>query len=114
MVIVEIFLDDLERVQSFQVKGHANAGIYGQDIVCAAVSVLTQTALLGMEHYLTADMQIERKSGWLKCVLPQQMPQDEAEKAQIILQTMLLGLYSMEKGYQKYMKIIKRRWTACS
>lgn len=37
------------------VKGHANTAPYGSDIVCAAVSVLTQTLIEGLKNiaYMT-------------------------------------------------------------
>lgn len=39
-------------------SGHAGAGIQGEDVVCAAVSVLAQTLLLGLDQYLPTDVQL--------------------------------------------------------
>ncbi|WP_010259586.1 ribosomal-processing cysteine protease Prp [Treponema primitia] len=45
MIRVEAALDKAGLLRSCRVEGHAGAGPKGGDIVCAAVSVLTRTAL---------------------------------------------------------------------
>ena len=45
MIRVDVALDDAGRLVSCEVEGHAGAGPRGGDVVCAAVSVLTGTAL---------------------------------------------------------------------
>jgi uncharacterized protein YsxB (DUF464 family) len=43
--MIDVALDSAEVLKSCVVSGHANAGPRGGDVVCAAVSVLTSTAL---------------------------------------------------------------------
>ena len=45
MIRVYVDLDEAGLLKSCQVSGHAGAGKRGSDIVCAAVSVLTRTAI---------------------------------------------------------------------
>ncbi|GHV67161.1 hypothetical protein AGMMS49928_03560 [Spirochaetia bacterium] len=45
MITIKAALDGEGLLRSCQVSGHAGAGKRGEDIVCAAVSVLTRTAL---------------------------------------------------------------------
>jgi uncharacterized protein YsxB (DUF464 family) len=45
MILIEAALDEAGLLRSCRVCGHAGAGPKGGDIVCAAVSVLTRTAL---------------------------------------------------------------------
>jgi uncharacterized protein YsxB (DUF464 family) len=45
MITVDMVLDFEGLLRSCTVTGHANAGPKGADIVCAAVSILTKTAL---------------------------------------------------------------------
>jgi uncharacterized protein YsxB (DUF464 family) len=45
VVRIHAVLDDSGLLKSCDVRGHAGAGPKGGDIVCAAVSVLTRTAL---------------------------------------------------------------------
>ncbi|GHV85363.1 hypothetical protein AGMMS50230_09710 [Spirochaetia bacterium] len=46
MITIAVALDNSGLLKSCDVWGHAGAGKRGSDIVCAAVSVLTRTALL--------------------------------------------------------------------
>jgi uncharacterized protein YsxB (DUF464 family) len=45
MVTVDVVLDSAGLLKSCQVSGHAGAGPRNGDVVCAAVSVLSRTAL---------------------------------------------------------------------
>lgn len=44
MIEIDAALDDDGLLVACQVRGHANAGAAGTDIVCAAVSILAKTA----------------------------------------------------------------------
>ena len=45
MININVTVDETGLLKSCKVTGHAGAGQRGSDIVCAAVSVLTRTAL---------------------------------------------------------------------
>ncbi len=45
MIIADVVLDEAGLLQSCAVDGHAGAGPFGDDLVCAAVTVLTRTVL---------------------------------------------------------------------
>ena len=45
MIRIDAALDDAGLLKSCRVSGHAGSGPMGGDIVCAAVSVLTRTAM---------------------------------------------------------------------
>jgi len=112
MVKIEIFEDDAGRIVTFQVEGHAGFGDSGEDLVCAAVSVLTQTAVLGLDHHLSASPEVEVDKGRLLCRLPHLTVKD-AERAEVILRTMYLGLMAIAEEYDQYIQVKKRRWTGC-
>lgn len=113
MVVVELFLADDGYIQAFQVKGHAGAAPYGEDIVCAAISVLSQTAVIGLNHFLTLAPEVKIQDGLLCCTLPEKLDAKEKEQAQVLLKTMELGLEALEPDYGRYFKLHKRRWTKC-
>lgn len=113
MIVVEIFQTDGEIIKGFEVTGHAGFGPYGQDIVCAGVSILTQTAVLGLCKFLTRPPQVEKESGMLKCILPQDLGEEEMKQAQIILQTMVLGIEATAESYGDYVTVHRRRWSRC-
>lgn len=110
MTQIEIYLDKDDYIKGFEVKGHTGYGARGQDIVCAAISVLSQTAVIGLEHFLTDKPQVVIDEGYLKCFLPASLSDEEREQAQVILQTVLLGLESTKASYNQYISINKRRW----
>ena len=45
MILADLVLDEAGLLRSCRVQGHAGAGSKGNDIVCAAVSVLTRTVV---------------------------------------------------------------------
>lgn len=113
MVTVELFLAEDDHIRAFQVEGHAGSAPYGEDIVCAAISILSQTAVIGLNHFLSLAPEVKIQEGLLRCILPEKLNVQEKERAQVILNTMTLGLEALEPDYGKYFKLHKRRWTKC-
>ncbi|MGF7186175.1 hypothetical protein GGQ84_002268 [Desulfitispora alkaliphila] len=111
MTIVELFRDENKKIIAFKVTGHTGFAQRGKDIVCSAVSVLTQTAVIGLSAYLKQDPQVELKDGFLHCTLPDNLSEQEAERAQVILNTMAMGLEATAEEYRDYLEIVKRRWS---
>lgn len=91
----------------FEFLGHANYSNHGEDIVCAAVSVLSQTALLGLVEYAKIDIEYEIKDedGFLLCEIPKELDSKKRLIADSILETMYLGLLSIEESYSSHIKI---------
>lgn len=50
MIVADVSLDDSGIIRSCSIEGHAGAGPFGGDIVCAAVSVLARTALKALSE----------------------------------------------------------------
>ena len=96
------------RIAGFNAKGHSGYADAGEDIVCAAVSALTQTAYLGLEKYLESPTEVYQKDGELRVNLPEGLSSEEEDRAELILGTMLLGLRSVEENYSDYLKIVKK------
>ncbi|HHV16382.1 MAG TPA: ribosomal-processing cysteine protease Prp [Gelria sp.] len=94
---------------SFQVKGHAGFAPKGQDIYCAGVSAVAQTALLGLCRNLSELPEYQVEEGWLQCRLPAGLDREDMEKAQIILSTMEAGMLSMQEAYSDFIKLEVRR-----
>lgn len=105
MIQVKIIRNTEERVTRFSVTGHASAGPHGEDIVCAAVSALVQTALLGLEKHLHRAVSYEVASGQVLAQL------DETPDAltDAVLETMLLGLQEIEKLSPKRICLLEAR-----
>lgn len=95
-------------ITAFEVRGHAGYADEGQDIYCAGVSAITQTALLGLMKHLNQAPDYQVEKGLLRCSLVK-MAAGEMEKAQVILSTMEAGLNSLQDAYPGYIQVIKRR-----
>ena len=88
--------------------GHSGYAEAGADIVCAAISVLTQSAVIGMMEVLHLPVKLERDdgAGFLKAILPV----ENAPEAQVLLETMRLSLKSIRAEYPSFLKLITREW----
>ena len=103
MIEIRVFSESDGKITGFSVTGHSGTAERGQDIVCAGVSSLTQTALLGIMEYLHREVDYDVASGKLlvklRCV-----PGDLTEA---ILQSMLLGLMEIQKLSPEAVRILK-------
>lgn len=106
MTIIELY--KLEAGwQGFKAWGHTGFADSGEDIVCAAVSILTQTAVLGLQNVVGIDCQVEvdEKQGLLLCLLPVNLPPERWEQAQLILDVLKVGLTATEAEYGNYVSV---------
>ncbi len=107
MVTIRIYNKD-NKITGFLIEGHACYDKKGQDIVCAAVSVLAQTALIGLNEFLSSDsFHYNIKDGYIKCKLEGNLNEKEDHNSQVILKTMCLGLETIQESYGSYVRILK-------
>ncbi len=99
MITIRLQKDQNRQFSGFHISGHAEYSEAGSDIVCAAVSALSQTALLGLLHYMPDDVtyQIDEENGFLTVHV-----QKCCETSQIIFHTMVLGLEQIAQQYPLY------------
>ena len=99
---------DRSGLVGFEAKGHTGYADEGSDIVCSAVSALTQTAALGINEVLKIQTALDITEANMYLMLPADISDQDCEKAQIILKTMALGLRSIAATYGDYIKISGR------
>ena len=109
MIRIVFLTDSQGLIQEFTVKGHAEYDDAGKDIVCAAVSAVVQTAVIGLTDVAGINADHAQKDGLLKCRLPKQMNVDQKKASSVILCTMLAGLESIKNGYPNLISIIERK-----
>ncbi|HHY78210.1 MAG TPA: ribosomal-processing cysteine protease Prp [Clostridiales bacterium] len=109
MIKVKVLMSQDNRVKELKVTGHADYSEYGDDIVCSAVSALTQTALLGLLNVAQVDMKYCIKKGYLSFSIPEIEDRDKKLKAWAIMDTMIIGLKNLAKNYSPYIKIVVKR-----
>ena len=95
------------KITGFEAKGHSGYADEGSDIVCSAISVLTQSAVMGLIDVAAIPAEYSVEDGSLSCNLPK-LDAEERKKADMILETMLLGLRSIQEDYHGYLKITER------
>ncbi len=103
MTSVEILRDTDKKIFGFRSRGHAGYAEAGQDIVCAGVSTLLQTAVLGLEEYLKLDPKVEQEQGWLHCQLERDIFLNREIDA--VLETMVLGLKALARQYPQHLQV---------
>ena len=94
-------------ITKFECDGHTNFGVAGEDVVCAGVSSITQTAVLGvlMVAGVRAKLKRDEQKGYLLFELPKEMSVQESHDAQTILQTMLCGLCDLREGFSDFIEL---------
>jgi uncharacterized protein YsxB (DUF464 family) len=107
LIKVLIFKDKNGFVQRYSISGHAGYDIKGQDIVCAAVSVLAQTVLISLVEVCNIkeediDYFIDEKKGILDVYIPKTIDIDTRNKVQVILETLEVGIKSIIESYPEY------------
>jgi uncharacterized protein YsxB (DUF464 family) len=105
MVKVE-FVRRTGKIVSFKIKGHAmpKKKLVHIDLICAAISVISQTTVIGIEEVLKIKAKYVIEDGFLNLNLEDQTLED-IERCQVLLETMILGLKSIEINYRNYIKV---------
>ncbi|HEY3363720.1 MAG TPA: ribosomal-processing cysteine protease Prp [Symbiobacteriaceae bacterium] len=105
MVKVQVRRGTDGTIAKIQVTGHAGYAEQGQDIVCAGVSALVATALIGLRQVADHPFEGEVTSGLMYCKVAAGGTPESAARAQVILQTTLLGLKDIAKDYPQFVRV---------
>lgn len=82
------------------VKGHANYAEPGQDIVCAAISTLTQVFIASVEELTAAKIKTAQTGGYMEIVI-----EESTERAQVLLDSFLLGCRMIADEYPDNVRV---------
>lgn len=105
MIKAQVYTNSSGDIIRLEVLGHANYDVYGKDIVCAGVSALVQTAVLGIKELTDINPTLVKTEGYFKIEIPNKT---SCKKCDIILKTIVLGLEDIAKSYSKYV-IVKKK-----
>lgn len=86
----------------FVVAGHANAGEYGEDIVCAGVSALAQAAVLALQDIVLEDprgLAVESEPGRLSVSISEKSPWRESVSVYPVFRMVELGLLGIARSH---------------
>ena len=108
MITVLIYRTN-DNVIELEVSGHAESAEYGEDIICASISVLAQTCLLALnEVAVIENIMFKIEDGYLWFKLPKQMTDFQIDRANVIIESILVGIKGTREMYPDYIQIIER------
>lgn len=92
------------RIRYIEITGHANSDEYGKDLVCAGVSAIAigVANTIAQKGYIDKKMcLIDVKNGKICIDI-----RESDETLQVILETLVISLQSIQDNYFDYIKII--------
>lgn len=99
-ILVKFERDSIGRIQGFEATNCSNFN--NGDIISTAVSVLTNTVILGLNKHLQREMDCNTNGGFI-CVRLKGSP-DELTEA--VMSPLILGLSEIQKLYPKRIRIL--------
>ena len=92
----------------YRANGHSGYAEAGADIVCAAISALTQTTLNGLKNVLKAPVMFDQDDdgAFIEAILTPEASEDQIRQAQLLLVTLLEGLQAIQREYPRNLRII--------
>lgn len=87
------------------VNGHTGYADLGEDIVCAGVSALAVTALIGLKKVADHPHEGKASAGKMFVRLKPGGTPESLAKAQVILETTLLGLRDIARDYKDFVRV---------
>ena len=105
MIHAVIYQNRNKEYTGFQLEGHAGYVGEGQDIVCAAVSVLIINTINAMEAYTEDEFSVvsDEMDGMMNCHFRKKL----SREAELLFKTMILGLSDMsdDENYKEYIDL---------
>ena len=95
----------------FAIRGHADYANYGEDIVCAAVSVLAQNTANSMEKLLgitTEGHWFQDERGDIYGIRPEEFSNNLREQMDLLLSSFKIGICSIQDAYPEHILILTR------
>ena len=99
-----VFRKNSKNIVSVSLSGHAEFSSDGYDMVCSAVSAVSLTIANGITEILKVKPKIIMEDGFLSLYL-EKLSKEDTEKCQLLLETMLIGLKSIEISYNKHIRV---------
>jgi uncharacterized protein YsxB (DUF464 family) len=97
--------DGRQRLSSVLAAGHAEAGVAGDDVVCAAASAILQAAELGLTAYAALPGAAQRAEGRMVFAIPETVREREDVKA--IVATAELAIEALARQFPVNVRIVR-------
>lgn len=105
-----VFNDEIDLKKNsaiyIEISGHSDLNKKGSDILCSAVSVLSQTFILTVERVLKIKQQITRDNGFLSTLITLKgISAEDRLKLKLLIESLLIGLLEINGEYPDKIKI---------
>lgn len=104
-MIKVVFQREKHRWCSFQSKGHSDYKDSGEDIVCAAISAIVQTALLGIKAFDQDTSNYSIEDGFLEWDLALKSNHEFDLQIQSIITAAALGCLNIAVQYSQFVSV---------
>ena len=103
MTKVIIYKNECKECVGFKAYGHAGYAEEGEDIVCAAISVLTINTMNAIEAFTgqEASLESDQEEGYIYYRLINR----PTKETTLLLDTMVLGLETIVQNYENYIDL---------
>ena len=112
MIDIKFFRDRKGYISRYSMEGHSEYDDFGRDIVCSAVSILAQTALMSFVSVCNIDEEdliyTVTTDGFLDVQLPKDLDDKTKKETQIIMKTILVGFDSIIENYPENVRLTYR------
>ena len=101
----EIDLDKSATI-SLEVSGHSGLNKKGSDILCSAVSALSQTFIVSVARILKIEQKLVQEDGFLSSRIDLTgLSQESRLKLKLLIESLFIGLFEISKEYPDKIKI---------
>ena len=96
-----------ENFVGIECSGHTDYAEFNKDILCASLSGIVQSGILGLTKVLKIDGKLTRKdkNGYIKFELPVDLEENKLTCSQIIFKTMYESILDLQSGYSQYISM---------
>lgn len=88
-------------VVGFRVQGHAGFAVEGQDIVCAAVSVLAYNTINSCERFANVSLDVRDQGDALTC----RLPAHPSESVRLLINSLFYGIEQVGEQYPEFVRM---------
>lgn len=102
-----VFYKSKDYLTGFEASGHSELAEKGKDIVCAAVSGMTQMTVIELTEVQKLNFKTKRddEKGYLFCKVSKTASEEDIVKAQNTLRALKISLKKIAKNYGKYIEL---------
>ncbi|PAB60989.1 ribosomal-processing cysteine protease Prp [Anaeromicrobium sediminis] len=107
-VIVKVYVNNENVIYGYEITGSTGYAEYGEDIVASGISTIAQNTLNSIKVFTDDKLEEKVDVEYLKCILPNMKNNDGSQEANVLLNSAVLGLYSIQVSYgSEFITVVK-------